>query len=72
MSTQASPESGAAPKQADAIVIGGGPAGIAAVGNLLDHLPDARVVWVDRSFEGGAISTLYREIPRCVDTKRDV
>ncbi|KAL2019472.1 hypothetical protein VTK56DRAFT_9588 [Thermocarpiscus australiensis] len=47
----------------EAIVVGGGPAGIAAVGNLLDYMPTGKVVWIDRSFKGGSIGQLYRELP---------
>jgi hypothetical protein len=47
------------------VVIGGGPAGIAAVGNLLEAIPHGKIVWVDKSFEGGSIGQLYREVPRC-------
>lgn len=48
----------------DAIVIGAGPAGISVVGNLLRAMPDAQVWWIDRTFDGGAISRYYRELPR--------
>ncbi|KAH6627931.1 hypothetical protein F5144DRAFT_621982 [Chaetomium tenue] len=48
---------------ADAIVVGGGAAGIAVVGNLLEAIPRGRIVWIDRSFDGGSIGQLYREIP---------
>jgi hypothetical protein len=54
-------------KKADAIVVGGGPAGIAAVGKLLETIPDGKIVWIDRSFEGGSLQ-LYREVPRCVNS----
>ncbi|KAK4148738.1 pyridine nucleotide-disulfide oxidoreductase-domain-containing protein [Chaetomidium leptoderma] len=50
-------------QHADAVVIGAGPAGIAVVGNLLESAPRAKVVWIDRSFEGGSIGQYYREIP---------
>lgn len=53
-------------KQAAAVVVGGGPAGIAAVGKLLETIPSGKIVWIDRSFEGGSLH-LYREVPRCVD-----
>ncbi|KAL2178469.1 pyridine nucleotide-disulfide oxidoreductase-domain-containing protein [Thermothelomyces heterothallicus CBS 202.75] len=49
--------------RADAIVVGAGPAGIAAVGNLVDKYPRGNVVWVDKSFDGGSIGQLYREVP---------
>ncbi|KAK4240625.1 pyridine nucleotide-disulfide oxidoreductase-domain-containing protein [Achaetomium macrosporum] len=51
------------PQRADVVVIGAGPAGIAVVGNFLENIPRAKVVWVDRSFEGGSIGQLYRELP---------
>ncbi|KAK4142106.1 uncharacterized protein C8A04DRAFT_13504 [Dichotomopilus funicola] len=47
----------------DAIVIGAGPAGISAVGNLLRAMPDAKIWWVDRTFDGGSIGRYYRELP---------
>ncbi|KAK4035254.1 pyridine nucleotide-disulfide oxidoreductase-domain-containing protein [Parachaetomium inaequale] len=50
-------------QKADAIVVGGGAAGIAVVGNLLEVIPDGKIVWIDRAFEGGAIGQLYRELP---------
>ncbi|KAK3298941.1 uncharacterized protein B0H64DRAFT_472144 [Chaetomium fimeti] len=50
-------------QNADAIVVGGGAAGIAVVGNLLEVMPQGRIVWIDRSFMGGSIGQLYREVP---------
>lgn len=46
------------------MVVGAGPAGIAAVGNLLEHLPaDAgKIAWVDPKFSAGAISS-FKEVP---------
>jgi cation diffusion facilitator CzcD-associated flavoprotein CzcO len=44
----------------DWIVIGAGPAGIAAVGQLLDNKQD--VVWIDESFEVGNFSK-WRNVP---------
>lgn len=48
-----------------AVVIGAGPAGIAAIGNLLEHLPKygGKIAWIDDTFNAGAIS-LYHEVPR--------
>ncbi|GAB1311340.1 Glutamyl-tRNA reductase [Madurella fahalii] len=48
---------------AAAIVVGAGPAGIAAVGNLLEAMPDGKIIWVDKSFEGGRLGRLLREVP---------
>lgn len=49
----------------EAVVVGGGPAGLAAVGNLLHHLPNAsrQQLWVDPSFGGGRVAAKYREVP---------
>ncbi|KAH6854543.1 hypothetical protein B0I37DRAFT_410622 [Chaetomium sp. MPI-CAGE-AT-0009] len=52
-----------ASQNADAIVVGGGAAGIAVVGNLLETIPRGKIVWIDRSFDGGSIGQLYREAP---------
>jgi cation diffusion facilitator CzcD-associated flavoprotein CzcO len=52
------------PSPSKAIVIGAGPAGIAVVGNLLEGIPSGKIVWIDRSFEGGSIGQLFREVPR--------
>ncbi|KAM7222600.1 Pyridine nucleotide-disulfide oxidoreductase domain containing protein [Rhypophila decipiens] len=48
-----------------AIVVGGGPAGIAAVGNLLTSIKpeEGKIAWVDRDFDGGLINKKYREVP---------
>ncbi|KAK0628497.1 pyridine nucleotide-disulfide oxidoreductase-domain-containing protein [Bombardia bombarda] len=47
-----------------AVVVGGGPAGVAAVGNLLMHIDrGAKVAWVDNAFRGGRINEKYREVP---------
>lgn len=47
-----------------AIVVGGGPAGIAVLGNLLKKLPpEKRIAWVDPHFDGGRINPRYREVP---------
>ncbi|KAK3898316.1 pyridine nucleotide-disulfide oxidoreductase-domain-containing protein [Staphylotrichum tortipilum] len=43
----------AEPYEAKAVVIGGGPAGMAAVANLLEAIPDGKVVWIDKTFQGG-------------------
>ena len=37
---------------------------MAIVGNLLESIPRGKVVWIDRSFKGGSIGQLYREVPR--------
>ncbi|OTB02151.1 hypothetical protein M426DRAFT_74745 [Hypoxylon sp. CI-4A] len=48
----------------DAVVVGGGAAGIAVVGNLLETLrPDSSIAWIDPLFKGGRINARYREVP---------
>lgn len=45
-------------------VIGAGPAGIAAVGKLIDFGVDAKeIIWIDPKFTVGDFGTLWREIP---------
>lgn len=56
-STNASPN-----PRYEAIVVGGGPAGISAVGNLLEQKV-APVLWVDPVFEAGRVNRCYREVP---------
>ncbi|KAK3936498.1 pyridine nucleotide-disulfide oxidoreductase-domain-containing protein [Diplogelasinospora grovesii] len=50
-----------------AVVVGGGPAGIAAVGHLLEQFEQngnqKKVAWVDPDFRGGRINRKYREVP---------
>lgn len=46
----------------EAIVVGGGPAGLAVVGRLLDEGVKP-IAWVDEKFEGGRLSARYREVP---------
>ncbi|KAF2163181.1 hypothetical protein M409DRAFT_57839 [Zasmidium cellare ATCC 36951] len=46
----------------EAVVVGAGPAGITAVGNLLDARID-RILWVDGAFDGGRVNKYYREVP---------
>ncbi|KAK0718948.1 pyridine nucleotide-disulfide oxidoreductase-domain-containing protein [Apiosordaria backusii] len=54
----------ATPKDATAVVVGAGPAGIAVVGNLLEQIKgDGKIVWVDEQFQGGRINRCYREVP---------
>jgi cation diffusion facilitator CzcD-associated flavoprotein CzcO len=44
-------------------VIGAGPAGIAAVGKLLDHgIADEDIAWVDPAFAGGDIGAKWRSV----------
>ncbi|KAK0671437.1 pyridine nucleotide-disulfide oxidoreductase-domain-containing protein [Cercophora samala] len=51
-------------KDAAAVVVGAGPAGIAVVGNLLEEVKDdGKIVWVDEQFQGGRINKFYREVP---------
>lgn len=48
-----------------AIVVGGGPAGLATVGTLLDE--DLKpILWIDSKFQGGRLNAQYREVPRFV------
>lgn len=45
-------------------VIGAGPAGIAAVGRLLDHgLAPNKIAWVDPEFTGGDLGDKWRAVP---------
>ncbi|KAK4199552.1 pyridine nucleotide-disulfide oxidoreductase-domain-containing protein [Triangularia verruculosa] len=54
----------ATPKDAAAVVVGAGPAGIAVVGNLLGQIKgDGKIIWVDEQFQGGRINRFYREVP---------
>ena len=44
-------------------VIGAGPAGIAAVGRLLDHgVAGERIAWIDQAFAGGDIGQKWRSV----------
>jgi alpha-1,3/alpha-1,6-mannosyltransferase len=45
-----------------AVIVGAGPAGIAAVGNLLEQ-QRGPLLWVDDKFEAGRLSR-YRQVPR--------
>ncbi|KAH8701120.1 pyridine nucleotide-disulfide oxidoreductase-domain-containing protein [Talaromyces proteolyticus] len=45
-----------------AVVVGAGPAGVAALGNLLE-LGLTKIAWVDPSFDGGRVNRKYREVP---------
>lgn len=48
-----------------AVVVGGGPAGITVVGNLLEQ--DVKpILWVDDRFEAGRVNRAYRDVPRYV------
>jgi len=46
-----------------AVVVGAGPGGICAVGNLLEQ-KKAPILWVDELFQGGRLNKYYREVPR--------
>lgn len=52
-----------------AAVVGAGPAGVAAVGQLLDNGVAKPVSWIDPAFTGGRLQR-YREVPRsaCAST----
>ncbi|MGA8329264.1 MAG: FAD/NAD(P)-binding protein [Mycobacterium sp.] len=44
-------------------VVGAGPAGIAAVGKLLDHgIEPARIAWIDPAFAGGDLGRKWRTV----------
>ncbi|GAB7346760.1 hypothetical protein MBLNU459_g1864t1 [Dothideomycetes sp. NU459] len=45
-----------------AVVVGGGPAGITVVGNLLERKVNP-ILWVDEKFEAGRVNRAYREVP---------
>lgn len=45
-------------------VIGGGPAGVAAVGKLLDS-GKGSILWIDKTFESGRLS-IYSKVPRYI------
>ncbi|HVX00396.1 MAG TPA: FAD-dependent oxidoreductase, partial [Candidatus Babeliaceae bacterium] len=52
-------------------VIGAGPAGIAAVGKLLDHgIEPANIAWIDPTFTVGDFGVLWRHVPS--NTKVDL
>lgn len=46
----------------EAVVVGAGPAGITAVGNLLENRVEP-ILWVDDAFDGGRVNKYYREVP---------
>ncbi|KAH8673340.1 pyridine nucleotide-disulfide oxidoreductase-domain-containing protein [Xylariales sp. PMI_506] len=55
-----------APRQrhVSAIVVGGGAAGIAVLGKLLERIDSGgKIAWVDTEFKGGRINKKYREVP---------
>lgn len=55
----------------DAVVAGGGPAGVAVVGSFLELLPGKqRQVWADPTFQSGRVGARYREVPS--NTKVDL
>ncbi|TAQ84923.1 hypothetical protein B7494_g6750 [Chlorociboria aeruginascens] len=45
-----------------AVVVGAGPAGLAAVGTLLEQ-KKSPIFWVDEKMEGGRLNKCYREVP---------
>jgi hypothetical protein len=56
------PSSSSSTPQFEAVVVGAGPAGVTAVGNLLENRI-APILWVDDAFDGGRVSKYYREVP---------
>jgi hypothetical protein len=55
--------SAAGQQQVSAIVVGGGAAGIAVLGNLLEKIGNGKISWIDTEFNGGRINRKYREVP---------
>ncbi|TKX24294.1 pyridine nucleotide-disulfide oxidoreductase-like protein 3 [Elsinoe australis] len=51
-----------------AVVVGAGPAGICALGNMLER-GVSPVLWVDDEFNGGRVNRAYREVPSNTKTK---
>ena len=49
-------------EQYEAVVVGAGPAGITAMGNLLENGVKP-ILWIDKAFNGGRINQYYREVP---------
>lgn len=49
-------------KQYEAVVVGGGPAGITVLGNLLERGVKP-ILWVDDRFNAGRVNARYREVP---------
>jgi len=46
----------------EAVVVGGGVAGLTCVGNLLERKIEP-ILWVDDAFNGGRVNRAYREVP---------
>ncbi|KAG9246631.1 pyridine nucleotide-disulfide oxidoreductase-domain-containing protein [Calycina marina] len=59
------------PTRYEAVVVGAGPAGLAAVGYLLEE-GKRPVLWVDERFHGGRLDGKYREVPANTKVKRFV
>lgn len=53
----------------EAVVVGAGPAGICAVGNLLEQKREP-ILWVDDVMSGGRLNKYYREVPSNTRVKR--
>ncbi|KAH6713786.1 hypothetical protein BKA61DRAFT_643653 [Leptodontidium sp. MPI-SDFR-AT-0119] len=53
----------------EAVVVGAGPAGIAAVGNLLEQ-KKRPILWVDHELKAGRLNKYYREVPSNTKVKR--
>lgn len=53
-----------ATRSVDSLVVGGGPAGIAVLGNLLEHGASHQTgLWVDPLFRAGRVNVRYRQVP---------
>lgn len=50
-------------QELSAIVVGGGAAGIAVLGSLLEGIGHGKIAWVDTEFKGGRINRNWREVP---------
>ncbi|KAE8150989.1 pyridine nucleotide-disulfide oxidoreductase-domain-containing protein [Aspergillus avenaceus] len=51
------------PQKCAAVVVGAGPAGLAAMGNLLERQLGGKIAWIDPYFQAGRVHRKYREVP---------